>query len=115
MKRVLLSILISLIFIVGYIGLCMILLKYNVIDQTNVFNDLLKLPLILIEYFYPLYKHSISTEEMITNIYLFGAISFLLNMLIYSIPAYLILTLLKKTMKNSKFVSDEPPPPDIMQ
>jgi len=103
MKRVLLSIAISFVFVVFYLLVLFVLFVYN--NKNGVGSTAILYPITLPNavygYFFP---RNFSSAGMPKWLF------FISNVLIYSIPFYLLLTLFSKLRKN-KSPSPEPPPP----
>ncbi len=103
MKRVLLSIAMAVVFVVIYLIVLLVLFIFN--NQTGVGNTAFLYPVTLPNSIYNyFFRQNISDPAMPKWIFLIS------NVVLYSIPFYLLLTLFSKRRKN-KLPSTEPPPP----
>lgn len=112
MKRILLSILISLGLIIVYLVISSIIVVLTDYDLSVVqkMGYPLALPKTVYYYFSPPITEDY-TRELTSRKAITGTLAFLVNILIYAIPVYIGLSLIAKFRKPKQLQENEPPPP----
>ena len=112
MKRALLSVMISIFLVVGYLLAIAILMAFNYIDliQSRYLLRPLLLPNLIFFYFSPPVSNDFVPEFSERKVFI-ALLFFFSNVLIYSIPVYLIAGIIAKFRKKKVEHQDPPAPP----
>jgi hypothetical protein len=109
MRRVLLSIGIGFVLVIGYVVLAFILYTRGFVSLSNsVVPVPLMLPLLLSRLVFDLatIQNFQQSHQVIAGIYFL-----FINAIVYSVPVYLILGLIKRIRRKPEPVATDPPPP----
>ena len=112
MKRILLSILIGVVFVVVYM---MVVSVISILNEKNVsllpyLNFPVRLPQVIFYYFSPPTAEDYQMETFTNRKLFLTFASFIINSLLYSILTYFFLAFISR-FKKSKPLQTEPPPP----